>query len=50
LESLVGAGIFPPKMKLMGVNDQFGQSGTTEELLDAYGLTWEHIITAYNQL
>lgn len=49
LESLVEAGTFPPQIKLMGVNDQFGQSGTPEELLDAYGLTWHHIIEKFRQ-
>lgn len=33
-----------PPTKLMGVNDQFGQSGTSDELLSTYGLTWEHIV------
>ncbi len=28
----------------IGVNDQFGQSGTADELLDYYGLTAKHIV------
>jgi transketolase len=31
------------KFKRLGVNNQFGQSGTAEELLEHYGLTGEHI-------
>ena len=31
------------KFKKIGVNDQFGQSGKATVLLDAYGLTAEHI-------
>jgi len=50
LESLVGAGFLPPKIKLMAVPDQFGQSGTPEELFAAHGLTWEHIIQAFHDL
>jgi len=40
---------FYPKIKMMGVNDQFGQSGLSDELLSAYGLTWEHIIEKSRQ-
>lgn len=34
----------PTPMIRMGVNDQFGQSGTPEELLNHYGLTVKHIM------
>lgn len=33
----------PTKMKLIGVNNQFGQSGTASELLNYYGLSAEKI-------
>ncbi len=33
----------PTKMKRIGVDDQFGQSGTATELLDHYGLTADKI-------
>jgi transketolase len=46
LEALAEKSYYPP-VKLMGVADQFGQSGTAEELLEAYGLTWHHIIKTY---
>lgn len=39
LEGLVAKGIhLPAKIKMMGMNDQFGQSGTAAELLEKYGL------------
>ena len=31
-------------MEMMGVNDQFGQSGKPQELLDFYGLNVEGIV------
>ncbi|MDR1969865.1 MAG: transketolase family protein [Candidatus Nomurabacteria bacterium] len=34
----------PMPVKRIGVNDQFGQSGTAEELLKHYGLTAENIV------
>ena len=34
---------FPVKMKFIGINDMFGQSGTPNELLEYYGLTEENI-------
>lgn len=34
----------PTKMKRIGVNDQFGQSGTAAELLDYYGLTADKMV------
>lgn len=33
----------PTKMKRLGMNDQFGESGKPEELLQAFGLTHMHI-------
>jgi transketolase len=36
--------IHPVPTHFIAVPDQFGQSGTPEELFQAYGLTWEHII------
>jgi transketolase len=38
-----------PPTKHLAVTDQFGQSGPPEALLDAYGLTWNHIIEKYHQ-
>ncbi len=37
---------FPVPIKIIGVDDKFGQSGTPEELLQKYGLTQEEIIKA----
>lgn len=34
----------PTKIKIMGVKDVFGQSGTPEDLLENYGLTVEDIV------
>jgi transketolase len=34
----------PTKVKLIGLNDTFGQSGTPKDLLEHYGLTRENII------
>lgn len=34
----------PTKMKIMGIKDVFGQSGTPEDLLENYGLTVEDIV------
>ena len=33
----------PVPLKRIGINDEFGQSGTPDELLDYYGLTVKHI-------
>ncbi len=41
---------YPIKMKRIGVNDQFGQSGKTDELYKKYGLTKEEIIRASKTL
>lgn len=35
---------YPIKMKIMGVEDQFGQSGKPAELWDKYKLSYNHII------
>ncbi|MEI6042245.1 MAG: transketolase C-terminal domain-containing protein [bacterium] len=35
---------YPSKMAFIGVNDRFGQSGTTEELYKEYGLTVDDIV------
>ena len=37
---------YPVPMKRIGVEDKFGQSGLPDELLAAYGLTADHIVTA----
>jgi Transketolase, C-terminal subunit len=34
----------PTKVKLIGLNDTFGQSGTPKDLLEHYGLTTENIV------
>ncbi len=34
----------PTHMTRMGVKDVFGQTGTTEELLEHYGLTYKHVM------
>ncbi|MBN2891159.1 MAG: transketolase family protein [Bacteroidales bacterium] len=34
----------PVKMQMIGINDTFGESGTTEELFEKYGLTKNNII------
>ncbi len=40
----------PVPMRLLGVQDRFGQSGTPEELLAQYGLDAEHIADAARNL
>ncbi len=37
---------FPVPIKMIGIKDKFGESGTSEELLQKYGLTKEEIIKA----
>jgi transketolase len=34
---------FPVKMEFMGIHDEFGQSGTPEELIEHFGLSPRHI-------
>ena len=41
---------FPVPMEFVGVDDQFGQSGTQEELLKHYGLDKEAIIKAVKKI
>ncbi len=40
----------PVKMKIIGINDEFGQSGTQDELLEHYGLSVSSIKTAVKGL
>jgi transketolase len=40
----------PTKLKRIGVNDTFGESGTPDALLEKYGLTAENIVQAALQL
>ncbi|MCL2173718.1 transketolase family protein [Candidatus Saccharibacteria bacterium] len=40
----------PTPVTRIGINDQFGQSGTADELLDFYGLTAERIAQQIEQL
>ena len=41
---------YPVPMKKIGVQDQFGQSGKSDELLIHYGLTKENIVIASNEV
>ncbi len=41
---------FPVPVKILGVQDQYGQSGEPQELLKEYGLTVEHLMFAAHQL
>ncbi len=41
---------FPVPMKFIGVNDQFGQSGTPDELIEHYGMGKDSIIEAVKNL
>jgi len=41
---------FAGKFRHLGINDQFGQSGTAEELLKHYGLTAENIVEQVRKL
>ncbi len=36
---------YPVRMKMIGMNDRFGESGKPDELMDKYGLTAKHIVT-----
>src|SRR6056297_3890342 len=40
----------PVKVKMIGMNDQFGESGKPEELMQKYGLTSAHIADEINKL
>jgi transketolase len=48
-EAFIQAGLTLPPTKHLAVTDQFGQSGASEELLTAYGLTWHHLIEKFHQ-
>ncbi|MDD2822874.1 MAG: transketolase family protein [Candidatus Daviesbacteria bacterium] len=37
---------YPVPIKMIGINDTFGESGTPEQLMEKYGLTVENIIKA----
>jgi transketolase len=41
---------FPMPMEMVGVNDQFGQSGKPEELMVKYGLEAANIVTAVHKV
>ncbi|MDO8729147.1 MAG: transketolase C-terminal domain-containing protein [bacterium] len=41
---------FPVPMEFIGVDDQFGQSGTPEELIEYYGMGTNSIIQAVNKI
>ncbi len=41
---------YPVPMKFIGVNDQFGQSGTPQELIEHYGMGVKSIIEAVKKL
>ncbi len=41
---------YPVPMKIMGVQDQFGQSGTPSELIEHYGLGTSHIAETVRQI
>lgn len=36
--------VYPTKIKMIGINDRFGESGNPEELLKKFGLTAKHIV------
>lgn len=40
----------PAPMRRIGVRDRFGESGTPEELLNHFGLTYKHIMMAAHQI
>ncbi len=41
---------FPVKMKMVGVNDSFGESGTPDQLLEKYGLSVSGIVKAVREV
>lgn len=41
---------FPVPMRILGIEDRFGESGEPEELLEKFGLTVEHIKKAVTQV
>jgi transketolase len=46
----VVTGSCPVKIARVGVKNQFGQSGSSKELLEKYGLTSQHIVKAVHSL
>ena len=40
----------PTRVKLVGVNDVFGQSGTPDELMEKYNLTADEIVNKVNEI
>ena len=42
----VAAKHFPVPIEYVGTNDTFGESGTPDQLLEKYGLTAGHIVSA----
>ncbi|MDH7480109.1 MAG: transketolase C-terminal domain-containing protein, partial [Syntrophomonadaceae bacterium] len=41
---------YPVPLKRVGIQDQFGESGRPDELLEKYGLTARHLVAAAEQL
>lgn len=41
---------FPVKMKIMGISNRFGLSGKPEQLLDYFGISWNHIVREAKKL
>lgn len=41
---------YPAKMKMVGIEDQFGVSGTSEQLMEIFGLTVENIMSKVRDL
>lgn len=41
---------YPTKVKKVGVEDVFGESGTPDELMEKYGLTTDSIVNAINEI
>lgn len=41
---------FPVPIEFIGVDDQFGQSGTPDELIEYYGMGTKHIISAVEKI
>ena len=41
---------YPCKVKMIGIEDKFGESGTPAELMKAYGLDTEHVVKAVEKV
>ncbi|MCX6743957.1 MAG: transketolase family protein, partial [Candidatus Parcubacteria bacterium] len=41
---------YPVPMKIIGMPDKFGESGTAKQLLDKYGLNFENIIKSFKNI